>query len=128
VRLWNTQQIGDIGSTWAGGADGMRVTDIVLDMLPVGVLNSQPADIQLVLSPKGRFYLVAVEQNKPLEIIARMKALGLDGSVSEQAFGTEGRSSSSVERGVRCCMCSDSFACSARDQSQVDLWLHRRWK
>lgn len=34
-RLFATQQDGLIGATWAGGLAGMKVTDIVLDMLHV---------------------------------------------------------------------------------------------
>ena len=37
---------------------------------------------QDLLSDRGMFYLVAVPENKPLEIIAQMKARGLDGEVS----------------------------------------------
>jgi len=40
------------------------------------------ADYQEILAPGGRFYLVAVQQNKPLEIIEYMKSLGLDAEVS----------------------------------------------
>lgn len=44
---------------------------------------------QTLLSKDGAFYLVAVSQNKPYEIIERMKAQGLDGevcSVSSELF------------------------------------------
>ena len=35
-----------------------------------------------MLSERGLFYLVAVPENKPLEIIEQMKARGLEGEVS----------------------------------------------
>ena len=41
----------------------------------------------MLLSSRGRFYLVAVQQNKPLEIIAKMQELGLDGKVRENYYG-----------------------------------------
>lgn len=39
---------------------------------------------QTLLSDKGVFYLVAVSQNKPYEIIERMKEEGLDGQVGRK--------------------------------------------
>ncbi|KAF7320036.1 Hemk methyltransferase family member 2-like [Mycena kentingensis (nom. inval.)] len=51
----------DIGGAWAGGEHGMQVTDVLL-----------PTVAQL-LSPGGRFYLVAVAQNNIPEIQRRMK-------------------------------------------------------
>jgi len=38
---------------------------------------------QDILAPGGRFYLVAVQQNKPLEIIEYMRSLGLEAEVSD---------------------------------------------
>jgi len=56
-----------ISSSWAGGIDGMEVTNTFLQT--VGDL----------LSPEGRFYLIAVASNKVSEIALRMKAnFGLD--------------------------------------------------
>ncbi|KDN50301.1 hypothetical protein RSAG8_01637, partial [Rhizoctonia solani AG-8 WAC10335] len=55
------QSQGEIAGAWAGGFDGMAVTNRLLDEL-----NS-------VLSPKGCFYLVALKQNNPQGIIARMR-------------------------------------------------------
>ena len=46
--------------SWAGGKDGMQVTN---KLLP---------HINTFLSPNGFFYLVAIEQNDPTEIIERM--------------------------------------------------------
>jgi hypothetical protein len=40
-----------------------------------------------ILAPGGRFYLVAVQQNKPLEIIEYMKAVGLEAEVSLHLLG-----------------------------------------
>lgn len=40
---------------------------------------------QTLLSPGGAFYLVTIPQNKPFEIIDRMRARGLDGEVSAVA-------------------------------------------
>ncbi|KAI0706066.1 S-adenosyl-L-methionine-dependent methyltransferase [Cytidiella melzeri] len=47
----DAQSGADIAGAWAGGPSGMQVTDIVLDQL------------DKLLSPTGRFYLVAVKQN-----------------------------------------------------------------
>ncbi|ODO06450.1 hypothetical protein L198_01682 [Cryptococcus wingfieldii CBS 7118] len=60
-----TQEQKDIGGAWAGGFDGMAVTNLVLDQLPD------------LLSPAGRLYLVAVQQNKTTDIAERMLAMGL---------------------------------------------------
>ncbi|KAJ7456619.1 S-adenosyl-L-methionine-dependent methyltransferase [Mycena latifolia] len=55
------QSEGDIGGSWAGGQDGMQVTDIFLPQL------------DNLLAPHGRFYLVAVAQNKIPDIQRRMQ-------------------------------------------------------
>lgn len=47
----------------------MGLTNIVLPLIPD------------LLAPQGRFYLVAVAQNKPLEIVAAMQGLGLEAEV-----------------------------------------------
>ncbi|KAK7058353.1 S-adenosylmethionine-dependent methyltransferase [Paramarasmius palmivorus] len=54
------QDIKGIAGSWAGGSDGMQVTNRFLEMV---------ADL---LSPRGRFYLVAVKENNIPEIQHRM--------------------------------------------------------
>ena len=55
---------------WAGGVDGMEVTNRLLPL------------VSDLLSPKGLFYLVAVYENKPQEIISKMTAnYGLRSSI-----------------------------------------------
>jgi hypothetical protein len=49
------------------------------------------ANNQEILAPGGRFYLVAVQQNKPLEIIEYMKSLGLDAEVRRGYSGVDRR-------------------------------------
>ncbi|KAH9949436.1 S-adenosyl-L-methionine-dependent methyltransferase [Amylocystis lapponica] len=56
-----------IQGSWAGGHDGMQVTDIVLDTVVARTLLPKN-----LLSPTGRFYLVAVKQNDPPGICRRM--------------------------------------------------------
>lgn len=51
--------------SWAGGTDGMQVTDLFLPIVPQ------------LLSAQGRFYLVAVKQNNIADIQRRMEILGL---------------------------------------------------
>ncbi|CAE6432826.1 unnamed protein product [Rhizoctonia solani] len=64
------QSQGEIAGAWAGGFDGMAVTNRLLD------------ELDSVLSPKGCFYLVALKQNDPPGIIARMREeWSLDGKV-----------------------------------------------
>ncbi|KAJ9120117.1 hypothetical protein QFC22_003015 [Naganishia vaughanmartiniae] len=70
TELAETQQDGLIGATWAGGQAGMKVTDIVLDMLPD------------ILSVGGIFYLIAVSENNPREICARMQQKGFTADVA----------------------------------------------
>ncbi|KAJ7655186.1 hypothetical protein DFH06DRAFT_1201853 [Mycena polygramma] len=55
------QEDRDIEGSWAGGQDGMQITDRVFP---------QVADL---LSPHGRFYLVAVVQNNIPDIQQRMQ-------------------------------------------------------
>ncbi|KAF9481707.1 putative methylase [Pholiota conissans] len=60
----------DIGGAWAGGSDGMQVTNILLNQ------------IEALLSPSGRFYLVALKQNNVPNIIQTMQeAYRLKGEV-----------------------------------------------
>lgn len=54
------QDHGDIGGAWAGGWDGMEVTNKFLDQ------------VDELLSANGRFYLVALKQNNVPEIRQRM--------------------------------------------------------
>ncbi|KAJ7756480.1 S-adenosyl-L-methionine-dependent methyltransferase [Mycena maculata] len=51
----------DIGGSWAGGQDGMQVTDRFFPQ------------VDDLLSPRGRFYLVAVSQNNVPDIQRRMR-------------------------------------------------------
>ncbi|KIR52034.1 hypothetical protein I315_05324 [Cryptococcus gattii Ru294] len=64
-ELQMTQESRGIGGAWAGGADGMTITNTVLQQLPN------------LLSPGGRLYLVAIHQNNTKDISARMLSLGL---------------------------------------------------
>ncbi|KAJ2785971.1 HemK methyltransferase member 2 [Coemansia javaensis] len=54
-------------SAWAGGRDGREVLDALLPQ------------VAGLLAPAGRFYLVAIEENKPDEIVRIMAAHGLAG-------------------------------------------------
>ncbi|KAH9853044.1 putative methylase [Lenzites betulinus] len=54
------QHTADIAGAWAGGFDGMEVTDVLLKQ------------VEELLSPSGRFYLVAVKQNDIQAICSRM--------------------------------------------------------
>ncbi|KAH9982701.1 S-adenosyl-L-methionine-dependent methyltransferase [Lactifluus volemus] len=50
-ELDDAQRDANIAGSWAGGADGMQVTDAFLRL------------VDGLLSPRGRFYLVTVKQN-----------------------------------------------------------------
>ncbi|ORY22962.1 S-adenosyl-L-methionine-dependent methyltransferase [Naematelia encephala] len=65
----NEASIGDISAAWAGGHDGMLTTERLILKLPN------------LLAPGGRFYLVAVQQNQPNEILALMRRLGLEANI-----------------------------------------------
>ncbi|EFA75879.1 hypothetical protein PPL_10451 [Heterostelium album PN500] len=52
---------GGIAASWAGGIDGREVIDKLLPQ------------ISNILSEKGCFYIVLVEENKPAEVVAIMK-------------------------------------------------------
>lgn len=54
-----------IARSWAGGNDGREVLDRLLP------------DVGRLLSPGGLLYLIAIEENKPEEICARLLAQGL---------------------------------------------------
>ena len=59
-----------ISISWAGGKDGREVVDRFL-----------PA-VDDLLSPTGIFFLVAIEENKPLGIIRSMSSRGFRGEVA----------------------------------------------
>lgn len=75
------QHVGGIAGAWAGGQDGMTVTDILLDEVEVWLAitvaryrsNAQHYLLQDLLSPRGRFYLVAVKENDIPGIFHRMQ-------------------------------------------------------
>ncbi|KAJ3978555.1 hypothetical protein F5890DRAFT_1548376, partial [Lentinula detonsa] len=56
IEASKAQGLRGIEGSWAGGSDGMQVTNVFL-----GVVHE-------LLSPKGRFYLVAVKENNIPEI------------------------------------------------------------
>lgn len=58
-----------IEAAWAGGINGRVVID---KFLPI---------VSRLLSPKGKFYLVLVEENKPKQIINEMTKQGLKGEI-----------------------------------------------
>ncbi|KAI0374506.1 putative methylase [Pilatotrama ljubarskyi] len=69
----DAQHAANIAGAWAGGQDGMEVTDILLEQ------------VESLLSPRGRFYLVAVKQNDIQGIRERMLTRhGLRGEVALQ--------------------------------------------
>ncbi|WWD22806.1 hypothetical protein CI109_107300 [Kwoniella shandongensis] len=76
-EMENTQSLRDIGGAWAGGNEGMVVTNVVLEQLP------------RLLSPGGRLYLVAVAQNKPTVIADQLLARGLLVKVLQRRAGRE---------------------------------------
>ncbi|GAA5869039.1 hypothetical protein JCM16303_000343 [Sporobolomyces ruberrimus] len=69
-ELDDAQADGTIEKAWAGGESGMKVTNKVLEQ------------VESLLSERGIFYLVAIPQNKPLEILEQMKARGLSGEIT----------------------------------------------
>ncbi|GAA5909614.1 S-adenosylmethionine-dependent methyltransferase [Sporobolomyces salmoneus] len=69
-ELYDAQEEGTIEKAWAGGESGMKITNKVLEQ------------VELLLSNRGMFYLVAIPQNKPLEILEQMKERGLEGEIT----------------------------------------------
>ncbi|KAJ3996049.1 S-adenosyl-L-methionine-dependent methyltransferase [Lentinula boryana] len=63
IEASEAQGLRGIEGSWAGGSDGMQVTNVFL-----GVVHE-------LLSPTGRFYLVAVKENNIPEIQNRMEKL-----------------------------------------------------
>lgn len=88
-RLSQTQDLKGIGGAWAGGGDGMGLTNILLPQIPVSPPKMCNCEVRAktkdILAPEGRFYLVAVQQNKPLAIIEYMNSLGLEAEVSSKS-------------------------------------------
>lgn len=80
----NAQSEAKIAGSWAGGAVGMDVTDCLLAQAPVrasvilrvGVDTDVLCVLQDLLASGGKFYLVAVPQNHPQDILSRMQAEG----------------------------------------------------
>lgn len=75
------QNEGHIQGSWAGGPNGMQVTDKLLDRLDVRIqflLAVFVTDLaQILLSPTGRFYLVALKQNDVPGITQRISQQGM---------------------------------------------------
>ncbi|OCF43766.1 hypothetical protein I317_02370 [Kwoniella heveanensis CBS 569] len=120
-ELNETQSERDIGGAWAGGSDGMEVTNILLRQLPN------------LLSPGGTLYLVAVAQNKPAQIIHEMKQLGLQAEEvpHETEFAANvspAGSSSKSPASLTFCESADKNAAQQRDHSPLrfDTWYAGR--
>ncbi len=77
----------------------MSVTNVLLQQVPVSEIHRgqwEFADVSKgLLAPNGRFYLVAVQQNKPDEIVTKMTSLGLQCKVSPPR-GSPGHCSAST--------------------------------
>ncbi|KAE9400010.1 S-adenosyl-L-methionine-dependent methyltransferase [Gymnopus androsaceus JB14] len=63
TEVSEAQDLRGIEGSWAGGSDGMQVTNIFLSV------------VHELLSFNGRFYLVALKENNIPEIQSRMKTL-----------------------------------------------------
>ena len=82
----------DIGGAWAGGKDGMEVTNYFLDQ------------IGEILSPTGRFYLVALKQNNVPEIRERMlREHSLQSQVCRTKAVAQEKFSSKADRAGKTC-------------------------
>lgn len=95
-EMLDAQSSADIQGAWAGGKDGMHVTDTLLDQLTVRSFMLYTTHIvtynhhQDLLSPVGRFYLVAVKDNNVPGIRTRMaKKYGIRSEVSDVASTTQ---------------------------------------
>jgi release factor glutamine methyltransferase len=82
IEAHAAQNEGHIQGSWAGGFNGMQVTNKLLDRLDVriqfllgGAFTTDLA--QILLSPTGRFYLVALKQNDIPDIIHRLSQQGM---------------------------------------------------
>nr|XP_039251030.1 methyltransferase N6AMT1-like [Styela clava] len=66
-----TKEIADggIAFAWAGGTNGREVMDQFFPLIPE------------LLSPKGLFFLVVIEENNPQDIIKTLDGLGLKGEI-----------------------------------------------
>lgn len=62
----------DLVKSWAGGCDGMAVTNRVL------------ATLDRILSPEGVFYCLLVKENNPEDVIGRLARDGFEGSVVKE--------------------------------------------
>ncbi|KAF9498096.1 S-adenosyl-L-methionine-dependent methyltransferase [Pleurotus eryngii] len=69
VEAESAQTSPAIASAWAGGVNGMELTNTFLKLAPVGLLEENPREL---LAPQGRFYLVAVKENNIPNILATM--------------------------------------------------------
>lgn len=75
----NAQLSGTIGGAWAGGENGMQITNVLLRQIAVCQFKFCTYPVltkmfgQSLLSSVGRFYLVAVKQNNIPQIIQTMQ-------------------------------------------------------
>ncbi len=81
AQAWAEADGGQLSASWAGGSMGTRL----LDMLIHG--NGFCATpLHEVLAVGGKFYLVAIRQNKPESIVETLKGKGLQAEVSSGSF------------------------------------------
>ncbi|KYQ94046.1 hypothetical protein DLAC_11581 [Tieghemostelium lacteum] len=67
-------KLGGIAASWAGGIDGREVIDKLLPQIPH------------ILSGKGFFYMVLVQENKPKNVISIMDTYGFNYKVNISNF------------------------------------------
>ena len=78
-----SEEVGSFGieASWAGGIDGLEVTNEFL------------ANINQMLSPSGILYMILINENRPKEIISEMSRKGFHGQVMKyRVAGREGLS------------------------------------
>ena len=85
-----SKEVGSYGiaASWAGGIDGMEVTNAFLN------------DLDEILSDKGTLYLILINENHPEEVISRMRTRGFVGHVLK--YRVAGREGLSCIRFTRC--------------------------
>lgn len=71
------QERASLGGAWAGGPLGTRLIDALISSGTIQVRNAN----QRLLSPQGRFYLVAIKQNDPEGLCKSLYACGLHAEV-----------------------------------------------
>jgi methylase of polypeptide subunit release factors len=119
---WRSAQVGkSLEGAWAGGTNGMQLTDELLMNVDVSasrslpVLCANPFPAKHLLSPRGRFYLVTIKANGIENIQQRMQASGFASKVRKYVFPVDLTAHDAVAFRFVCSVAQEGNICLSYD-------------